>query len=516
MRSKEKTRRQRRRRLDRQASQHSSSGSQQYRRLRHPFTAQKVFTDDAIANMHETALQVLQELGIKVLLPEARQILQQAGARIDEKEQIVFIGHDMVEAALQSAPRSFRLRSVNPARELVYEPGSLILSGSGGCPNAYDRIRGRRPGSLADFVDAVKLQQSFDVLHIANLSVEPQDIAPPFRHYEVLRTQARYSDKLIGIYARGRRQVAENFEMIQLALNLSSDEFKQAVWVKTVINTNSPRQLDIPMAEGIIDFARAGQLAVITPFCLAGAMAPVTLAGALVLQHAECLAGITLSQMTNPGTPVSYGGYSSNVDMKSGSPAFGTPEHVKLTIGTGQLARHIGMPWRTAAGSAASNADMQAANENLMGLWAAMQANATLVLHGAGWLEGGLSFGYEKFINDVEALQTLAELCLTTAEDEDSLGWSALTEVQPGGHFFAAQHTMSRYSTAFYSPLVADLSNYETWQENGSKTATERATAIWQQILLDFKAPPTGEEAAERLAEYIEEQKRSGGAPPVS
>ena len=331
------------------------------------------------------------------------------------------------------------------------------------------------------------------------------------RHYEIMRAQLRLADKPLFVYARGTGQVQESFELIQLGLNLDNATFSNDVWATTVINTNSPRQLDIPMAEGIIDFARAGQLSVITPFCLSGAMAPVTVSGALILQHAEALSGIALSQMTKPGAPVSYGGFASNVDMKSGSPAFGTPEHIQLSIGSGQLARHIGMPWRSAAGSASNTPDMQSGTENNMGLWAALQANATLTVHAAGWLEGGLCFGYEKFINDIEAVQTIAELCKKLPEDEETFGWSALADVEPGGHFFATDHTMQRYKDAFYTPLIADLSNHGSWVESGAKTSSERATQLWKKILSDFTPPAHSEDAMSRITPYIEAGIAKGG-----
>ena len=269
------------------------------------------------------------------------------------------------------------------------------------------------------------------------------------------------------------------------------------------------------MAEGLIDFARAGQLSIVTPFCLAGAMAPVTVAGALVLQHAEALGAIALTQLAKPGAPVSEGGFGSNVDMKSGAPAFGTPEHMKMSIGSGQLARHIGLPWRSAGGSASNAADMQAAGENHMSLWASTLANATLTIHAAGWLEGGLTFGYEKFINDIEALQTLAEMATPPEVDADSLGWDALTDVEPGGHFFATQHTMDRYATAFYEPLVADLANFGTRAEAGGKSSDSRATGIWQGLLESYQSPEGSAERADRVAGYIADGKARGGARPA-
>ncbi len=489
--------------------------SEAYRHLRHPFAPQQVFSNDAIASIHTMALKLLEELGMKILLPEARMLFQNAGAIVNHDDQMVRIGREIIETALESTPRSYTLRAANPAREQIFEQGSLLFSAGSGCPNAFDDKRGRRPGSLRDFNETIQLQQSFDVIHKHGPSVEPQDIAPNLRHYEMMRSQLKFGDKPMFVFARGTGQVEESFELIRLGLNLSDDEFINSVWATTVINTNSPRQLDVPMAQGIIDFAKAGQLSIITPFCLAGAMAPVSVSGALVLQHAEALACIALAQITAAGSPVCYGGFASNVDMKSGSPAFGTPEHVKLSIGSGQLARHIGFPWRSAAGSASNVADMQAATENNMGLWANLQSNATLVVHAAGWLEGGLSFGYEKFINDIEALQTIAELCKPLPEDVETMGWSALADVDPGGHFFATEHTMQRYRDAFYPPLVADLSNNGSWTEAGEKTSTQRAAAIWQKVLAEYIPPAHSEAAMDNCAEFIEAGIARGGFAPA-
>ncbi len=483
-----------------------------YTQLRAPFKPQGIFSDDAIANMHETALRILEELGIKVLLPEARRIYRDAGAIVDEETEFVRIGRDIVEAALKTAPPSFRLRTKNPDREQQVELGTLAFAPGAGCPHATDRERGRRPGSLRDFEETIKLQQSFDAMHVLGPSAEPQDVPVQLRHYAMARTQFALSDKPPFIYARGKAQVADAFEMTRLALDLDDDAFDAGVWIFTIINTNSPRQIDVPMAQGIIDFARANQLSIITPFCLAGAMAPITVAGALTLQHAEALAGIVLAQMTRAGSPVIYGGFCSNVAMKSGAPAFGTPEHVQATLGTGQLARFLGLPWRGAAGTAANTSDAQAANETLMSFWANVLAGATLTVHSAGWLEGGLTFGYEKFINDMEALNAMAELCTPPPEDIAAIGFDAVAEVEPGGHFFAAQHTMERYQTAFHEPLVADLSNFGTWSEAGGLTSTERATGIWKQVLQDFQPPPNSAEAVSRIEQFIADRTAAGGA----
>ncbi|MDQ6437369.1 trimethylamine methyltransferase family protein [Mesorhizobium sp. LHD-90] len=487
-----------------------------YHNLRSPFTPQRVFSDDRVAAIHNTALRVLEDLGIRILLPEARAIFAAADALVDEETQMVRIGRDLVTDALAAAPRSIHCHAGVPDRDVTLELGVMTFIGGSGAPNVTDRERGRRAGTLQDFSDFVRLVQGFDALQIQGAYVEPQDVDIRFRHYAVTRAQLTLSDKLPFVFARGTPQVEDGFEMIRLARGLSRDAFRSSVHCYTVINTNSPRQLDIPMAQGIIDFARAGQVSIITPFCLAGAMAPITVAGALTLQHAEALAGITLAQLARRGAPVVYGSFSSNVDMKSGAPAFGTPEHVKATLGAGQLARYLGLPWRSGGGSAANVSDAQAAHESQFALWGSVLAGATVCIHAAGWLEGGLSVSFEKLVTDLEALQTIAELCRETPGDDNAIGFDAIAEVQPGGHFFAAAHTMSRYRDAFYEPLVADWQNFGNWTQSGSRTATERATDIWKRRLAEFTPPASAAMSTETLDAFIARRTAEGGAPPVS
>lgn len=487
-----------------------------YSTLRNPFTPMKVFSDDRIVAIHEAALDVVERLGIKVLHPGARATFKAAGARVNESTQMVHIGRDVIEAALASAPKSFPLIAGNPQRDLVMEPGSVVFQPGAGCPHATDLERGRRPGTEQDFRELISLTQHFDVLHMIPPLVEPQDVPMHLRHYAMTQGQMELTDKVPFVYARGAGQVAESFEMLQGFRGLTDDAFAASAHCYTIINTNSPRQLDIPMAQGIMDFARAGQLAIITPFTLMGAMAPITVAGAMTLSHAEALVAIALAQLTRPGSPVCYGTFTSNVDMKSGAPIFGTPEHVKASLAAGQLARLIGLPWRCASGSAANVSDVQAAHETQFGTWGCLLAGATVTLHAAGWLEGGLTVSYEKLITDVEVLQMMAELCMQTPAQEAEIAMDALEEVQPGGHFFGAAHTMERYQTEFYTPLVADFANIGTWQERGSIDATARATAVWKGILRDF-TPPTGTgDRLEELNRYIANRTAAGGCAPES
>jgi len=234
------------------------------------------------------------------------------------------------------------------------------------------------------------------------------------------------------------------------------------------------------------------------------------------LQHAEALGGIVLAQLVRPGAPVIYGNFSSNVDLKSGAPKFGTPEHFKATLASGQLARFVGLPWRSGGGSSAYASDAQAANETQFGLWATVLAGATMLIHAAGWLEGGLAESYEKFITDVETLQTIAEICTATPADAAAIGYEAIADVAPGGHFFSTPHTMARFRQAFYEPVVRDSANFGNWTEAGAQTATQRAHGVWKRILAEYQPPASAAGVGEVLDSFIAARKAAGGAPPES
>jgi len=487
-----------------------------YHNLTNPFPPMKVFTDDRIEAMHEASLNVLEKLGVKVLLPVARDYFRKAGARVDDESEMVFIGRDIVEAALQTAPKSIPVHAGVREKDIVLEPGRLVFQPGAGAPHATDLTRGRRPGSLSDFRELVRLTQHFDVLHMVPPIVEPQDVPIHLRHYETARAQLTLANKVPFVFSRGTPQVEDCFEMIRDFRGLSDAEFAANSHCYTIINTNSPRQLDIPMAQGLIDFAKAGQVSIVTPFTLMGAMAPITVAGAITLSHAEAMAAITLTQLVNPGAPVCYGTFTSNVDMKSGAPAFGTPEHFRASLAAGQLARKIGLPWRSASGSAANINDAQGANENQLAVWGCLLAGATIVIHAAGWLEGGLSVSYEKLVSDCELLQMIAELCSEAKAGDDEIALDALAEVAPGGHFFGATHTMGRYQSEFYEPFLHDWSNFGTWTEKGAKDTDQRANEVWKDIL---ETPPDLNLSGDRVDElrnFIARRTDAGGAAPVS
>jgi trimethylamine--corrinoid protein Co-methyltransferase len=265
------------------------------------------------------------------------------------------------------------------------------------------------------------------------------------------------------------------------------------------------------MIEGLTFLAEHGQAVIVTPFTLSGAMAPATLAGALALQNAEALGVIAYTQMVRPGAPAIYGCFTSNVDMKSGAPAFGTPEYTRAAMAGGQLARRYNLPYRSSNCCSANAVDAQAAYESCMSLWGAVMGGANMVKHAAGWMEGGLVASYEKMILDAEILQTMAEALQPFAVDDDALGLDAIREVGPGGHFFGAAHTLARYETAFYTPMLSDWRNFETWREAGGLTAAQRANAIWKQILAEYIPPAIDPGIDEALREYVTRRREEGG-----
>jgi trimethylamine--corrinoid protein Co-methyltransferase len=487
-----------------------------YRHLENPFEPLRVFSDDQIGALHNGALDILETHGMKVLSPAARQRYHEGGAAVDEATQVVRIDRALVAQSLVSAPRSFTMHSIDPARDVPMGGRHVAFAPTSGPPNIMDTAGGRRAGTLEDFSKLMKLCQHFDVIQVLGGAVEPQDIPVHLRHLEVMRAQLLLTDKVPFMFSRGHGQIADNFELLRIAHGLSAEQFRDRPSCYTVINTNSPLQLDIPMADGIVDTAAAGQVLIITPFTLAGAMAPVTLAGALTLAHAEALAGLTLAQITRAGAPVIYGSFTSNVDMKSGSPAFGTPEYVKASFGAGQLARHLGLPWRSSNATASNAPDAQAAYEAQMSLWGALMGGCNFMLHAAGWLESGLSTSYEKFILDIEMLQMFAEIFQPVGATTADIALEAVAEVGYGGHFFGCAHTMERYRNAFYAPLVSDWRNFGTWFNDGAKTATERAHVLWQEALARFEAPARDPAIVEALNAYVERRTAEGGAPPVS
>lgn len=482
-----------------------------WRQWKNPYPPIEQFSADEIEAIHLASLTVLSETGIRVLSPEAREIYAGTAMQIVD-DDVVRFDPDHLLALIDKAPGEVTLYGRGPDRNATIGGPHVAVCTTGGTPNFSDLDGGRRPGTLASLENFCRLAQSFDVIHMIGPFVEPQDVPTNVRHLSMTRSVVTLTDKIPFVFFRGTEAVADAYEIIRISHGLTPEEFRNTPVCYSVANSNSPLQLDHLMCKGIIDAAKAGQMMVLTPFTLAGAMAPVTLAGALVLQNAEALAGLALAQIVRPGAPVCYGSFTSNVDMKTGSPAFGTPEYTKAAFASGQLARRYGLPLRSSGVTASNAPDAQAAYEMQMSLWGALMGGTNLLLHGAGWLEGGLTASAEKFIMDVEMLQMFAELFKPIEVSEATLGVEAIADVRHGGHFFGTQHTLERFETAFYSPLLSDWSNFENWRDNGAVDTTQRANRIFKDTLAAYEAPPIEQSRLEEIDAFIARRTAEGGA----
>ena len=500
------------RRARREARAESGPAQRPWGQIRNPFKPLKAVSDDELEAIHRASLEILREIGIEVLDPEARELFRAAGAQIDGDDLRVHLDAELVEEALEHAPGSFTLHARNPAHDLEIGGDQLAVCLISSPPNCSDLEGGRRPGNYKDFKDFVKLGQSLNVVNLyGGYPVEPIDVHPSIRHLDCVSDFITLSDKPFRAYSLGRQRNLDGLEMARIARGIDAEQLRREPSLFTIVNVNSPLKLDGPMCQGILEMARHGQITVITPFTLAGAMAPVTVAGALAQQNAEALAGLTLTQLAKPGAPVLYGGFTSNVDMKSGATAFGTPEYMKAAVVGGQLARRYGVPYRSSNVNAANSVDAQAAYESVFSLWGALMGGAHLLHHGCGWLEGGLCASFEKVVLDADLIQMIAAFFDPLEVSTATLAVDAIKDVGPGGHFFGTAHTQERYQTAFYPPMISDWRNFEAWSEAGSPDAARHAHEVYKQLLKDYEAPPLEPAIAEELAAFVARRKDEGG-----
>lgn len=481
--------------------------------LENPYAPLKVLSADQLESIHLTSLRILEEIGMEVLSTRARALLEHAGATLDAQSGHVRLERGLIEAALASAPERFVLLPRNPLRRVILGGAHVNFGLVAGPPNVHDCERGRRAGNYRDYCDFVRLAQYFNVIHlIGNQVCAPIELPANSRHLDTYLANLLYSDRVFHCSAIGAGRALDAIRMVAIARGLDLEGLAASPGLMTIISVNSPRRFDEAMLEGLMTMAEHGQAVVITPFTLMGAMAPASLAAALAQQNAEVLFGVTLAQLVRPGTPVMYGAFTSNVDMRSGAPAFGTPENTKANIASGQLARRYRLPYRTSNASASNAADAQGAYETQMALWGAILGHGNLVYHAAGWQEGGLTASFEKLVLDVEMLQMMVEFLKPIVVDEAELGFDAIRGVAPGGHFFGEPHTMQRYEHAFYQPLVSNWQNYESWRLAGAKDATQRATAVWKQALAQYEQPPLEPAVREALDEFIARRRAEIGS----
>lgn len=482
-------------------------------RVVNPYAPMAVLSDDQVEAIHEASMHILENLGIELMSPRALDLFEKAGATVDRSTANVCIDRGMVDAALRTAPSAFALTPRNPARAVYLGGNAINFTLVAGPPNVHDFERGRRAGNHRDYCDLVRLAQHFNAIHmLGNQVCAPVELPANSRHLDTYLANLTLTDKSFHVSAIGRGRALDGVAMMAIARGLTLDGMRDDPAVTTIISVNSPRRFDEAMAEGLMAMSEYGQSVCVTPFTLMGAMSPVTLAGALAQQNAEALFGIVLTQLVRPGSPAIYGAFTSNVDMRSGAPAFGTPENAKANVASGQLARRYRLPYRTTPGSASNAADAQGAYETMMALWGAVLGHGNLIYHAAGWQEGGLTASFEKLVIDVEMIQHMIGFLKPIVVDEGELALDALARVPTGGHFFGEPHTLARYSTAFYQPLLSNWQNYEAWQEAGGLDATQRATRLWKKALEEYQEPPMDPGIREALEAYVARRREEIGA----
>ena len=474
------------------------------------FDPLRAVSDDELEAIHHASLRVLRETGIDFLDETARSQLAAAGAQVTGER--VRFDPELVESLVATAPTEFILHGREPHRDLKFGGDHLIYTSVASPPFVTGLGQGRRDGNRIDYRNLIKMGQVLNAIHtVAGYPVEPMDIHPSIRHLEATHDMLTLSDKTPFVYSLGRQRNLDAIEMVRIVRGVDTDTLDKETSIYSVINASTPLRYDTVMLHGIQEMSARNQLIIITPFTLAGAMAPVTIAGAVVLQNAEALAGIAYTQVVRPGSPVAYGGFTSNVDMRSGSPAFGTPEYWKACLLGGQLARRYRLPYRSSNVNASNSVDAQSAYESVIAIWGAVMGGVNLLLHGAGWLEGGLLTSYEKFVIDADLLNMVTEMLRPITVDDASLAVEAIAEVGPAGHFFGSTHTQERYASEHFQPMVSAWRNYESWDESGRLEAHQRAERLAHEIIAAHEEPPMLEDRRFELDEFVARRVQEGG-----
>ena len=467
----------------------------------------EVLDTEALELIEHNADTVLEEIGIEFRdFPRALKLWKDAGADVDG-ERVRFprgLCRTLVRA---TAPREYTQHARNPRRSTIIGGARTVLVPAYGSPFVQDLDQGRRYATIEDFRNFVKLAYMSPGLHHSGGTIcEPVDLPVNKRHFDMVYSHIKYTDKpFMGSVTHPER--AE--DTLAMARILFGEDFVPRKTVLTsLINANSPLAFDATMLGAATVYAENNQATVISPFLLAGAMSPVTAAGTLTQILAEALAGMAYIQLVRPGAPVVFGSFAAAVSMQSGAPTFGTPEPSLVLYGAGQLARRLGVPFRSGGGLCASKIpDAQAAYESANTLQTAALAGVNFMLHAAGWLEGGLAMGYEKFILDTDQANMIAVLLKGVDMSENGQAMDALHEVGPGSHFLGAAHTQANFKTAFYRSTVADNNSFEQWQQDSSLDAAQRANAIWKRMLEEYEAPPLDPAIDEALVEFIHRRK---------
>ncbi len=476
--------------------------------LQNPYSPIAVLSAESLEKIHHGSMRILEQIGLQIVNHRARDLMVQHGATIDGKTGYVKMDRAMVLEKIATIPAEFTLHARNPKFNSIYGGSHINFTLVASAPNCSDLDHGRRSGNFEDYCKFLKLGQTFNVISAySGYPVEPIDLPAHTRHLDAYRAFITLTEKPWHAYSLGNGKIEDAIEMICMARGIDRQTLKNEPSIMTVVNTNSPLKVDGPMLDGLMTLSEFSQPVVVTPFTLAGAMSPVTLAGALAQQNAEALGVLAVTQMVNPGAPAMYGGFTSNVDMKSGAPTFGTPEYAKAVLAGGQLARRYNIPYRTSNVNASNCVDAQAAWESGMSLWAAVMGHGNMIKHSGGWLEGGLCASFEKLIVDMEMAQMMIEMLRPIEVNESTLALDAIADVGAGGHFFGTAHTIDRYKDAFYPPIVTDWRNFESWQEAGSVQTAQRANKLFKQILNEYQKPGLDPAIVQEIDAFILKRK---------
>ena len=472
-------------------------------------TPVELVSEEGLATIEHNADTILETVGIDFRgAPDALELMRSGGCDVDG-ERVRFprgLARQLVQA---TAPREFDQHARNPANTVHLGGTATVLAPAYGSPFVRDLDEGRRYGTIEDFQNFVKLSYLTPYLHHSGGTVcEPVDLPVNKRHYDMVYTHMRYSDKPFMGSVTHPLRAQDTVDMTRILFG--GDALEERAYILSLINANSPLVWDTVMLGAAKAYAEANQAVIMTPFILAGAMSPATAAGAATQTLAEALAGMAYVQLVRPGAPVVFGSFASSMSMQSGAPTFGTPEPALVLFALAACARRLGVPFRSGGSLTASKiADAQAAYESANTLQPTILAGVNFVLHAAGWLEGGLAMGYEKFILDLDQCGQMHALAKGLDLSPNGQALDAIVENGPGQHFLGTAHTLANFETAFYRSNVADNESFEKWQETGSLDANRRANAIWKLMLAEYEPPPIDEAKDEELREWIEKKKAS-------
>jgi trimethylamine--corrinoid protein Co-methyltransferase len=472
--------------------------------------APRPLTDEQEERVHNYAMRILEEIGLDVLHDDARKLLAQAGQKVDGDR--VYFDRGFVMEQLAKAPHTFTLHARNPANTVEVGDGTQLLMGVGGPPFLSDLDEGRRGGTLEGHDTIIKLTQASSPLNCVQTGAcEPVKMDVNTRHLDMEYSTLRWSDLPYTTYGTSGPKARDGIEMARI---VHGGDIADRTLLMGVVNSVSPLIWDYRMVDAMFAWAESNQATIVTPFLLGGATAAVSVAGGLAQQVAEALSGVAIAQTVRPGAPCLYGSFFQATDMRSGAPALGTPESIFGVFAGAQLARRYGLPFRGGGGLCSSNAvDAQAAAESSFMLWATMLAGTDVVLHAAGWLEGGLTASLEKFALDVELLQQLMVQQQGIGVSEEELAFDALKELGPGGLWLAAEHTMAHFKEWQYISPLFITQDFTTWKAAGGEEAAARANRRWKQLLASYEDPGIDPDIDAELIAFMD--RRKSEPPPA-